>query len=68
MFFNDDPENAKPEIKQTPLGRLSCVNAVEMNANLPISRRHAPGSNVTDVRDSHPQKHDSQRTSMDEGR
>jgi hypothetical protein len=68
MLFNDKPENAKPEIKQTPLGRLSCVNAVEVNANLQISRRRPPGSNVTDARDLHEEKHDSQRTSTDEGR
>jgi hypothetical protein len=53
MSLNDKPENAKPEIKQTPLGRLICVNAVEANAYLPISRRRAPGSNVTDVSDLH---------------
>jgi hypothetical protein len=68
MRFNDNPENAKPEIKQTPLGRLICVNAVEANANLPIFRRRASGSNVTDVSDSHQEKHDSQRISTDEGR
>jgi hypothetical protein len=68
MLFNDNPENAKPEIKQTPLGRLICANAVEPNAKLPISRRRASGSNVTDVSDLHQQKHSSQRTSTDEGR
>jgi hypothetical protein len=68
MFLNDDPENAKPEIKQSPLGRLICVNAVESNANLPISRRRAPGSNVTDVSDLQEPKESSQSTSTDEGR
>jgi hypothetical protein len=68
MSVIDDPENAEPEMKQTPLGSLICVNGVEANANLPISRRRAPGSNVTDVRDGHKQKHASQRTSTDEGR
>jgi hypothetical protein len=68
MLFNDNPQNAKPDMKQTLLGRLICVSAVEANANLPISRRRAPGSNVTDVSDLQKEKHPSQRTSTDEGR
>jgi hypothetical protein len=68
MLFNDNPQNAKPEMKQTPLGRLICVSPVEANANLPISRRRALGSNVIDVSELHQQKHISQRTSTDEGR
>jgi hypothetical protein len=68
MLFNDNTQNAKPEMQQIRLGRLICVSAVEANANLPISRTRAPGSNVTDVSDLHQQKHISQRISTDEGR
>jgi hypothetical protein len=66
IYLNDDPENAKPEIKQIPLGRRICVNAVSANANLTISRRRAPASNVTDVSNLHYQKQSSQRILMDE--
>jgi hypothetical protein len=41
ISLNDNPENAKPEMKQTLLGRLISVNAVDRNAYWQISRRRA---------------------------
>jgi hypothetical protein len=42
MLFNNNLENANPEMKSTPLGIIISVNAVDRNANRRISRRRAP--------------------------